>query len=309
MTSSELPLFKIVLCGPAESGKTNVLTRFVNDQFCDQYLRSIGCRCRFKNSEGAELELWDLSDFQPLTEYYRAASAVVLVVDAQSPQLLNDVQVFEAEVRRYSDAPFFIMLNKSDLRPEISKIIVTHLQKYDVPIYQVSACTGANVKESFQHIASVLLESHVKEAEEKTEKSGDSSKEEAKKTFHFPAHEVENILENLKHQSDLEKLVYEMPGLLIKIIRQLGQDNEDDDEPLSRSEAVELQAANLIRATTKKIRAACKTNKVRFVKVKMFPEAYQKFREFFEKDLGFSVGVDDDSEPIITVKVFWSPLK
>ena len=56
-------LFKIVLIGASNSGKTSLLLRFVEDTFADSYLCTIGVDFKIKtlqvDNQMVKLQIWD----------------------------------------------------------------------------------------------------------------------------------------------------------------------------------------------------------------------------------------------------------
>ncbi len=251
--SNSAPRFHVVVCGPAASGKSSLIRRFVDNANCYDH---------------AELELRDSpGDNRPVETYYLNVDALVVVVDSQSPNILEQVQEWVGSA--HCKAPFFIILNKSDLQPQVAdETIVALHDKYHVPVFHVSALTGDQVEQTFRSIAANLIKP---DEEEKIE--------------------LDSSTRNSKHKL-LEELE-NFPRLLAKLWKLNGAKEDDDDEPISRTEAVALQkaahATNIIPETMKSIRKACKTSDTPFLQVKMAPEDVEKFREVFEKEKGFTV--------------------
>ena len=82
-------LFKVVLSGPAGSGKSSLLQRYVNDTFSETYISTIGVDFMVKalnvNGGNIKLQIWDTAGQERykaiVTAYYRGAQAIILVFD------------------------------------------------------------------------------------------------------------------------------------------------------------------------------------------------------------------------------------
>ena len=93
--------FKMVLVGDSSVGKSSILTRFVDDEFNDSLLSTIGVDFKFRkikiNGEEVKLQIWDTAGttrpysgqetFRSIVSaYYNSADAIVIVYDVTSYQ-------------------------------------------------------------------------------------------------------------------------------------------------------------------------------------------------------------------------------
>ncbi len=83
-------LVKTLLVGPSESGKSALLYSFVDHQFLEPYISTIGVDFKVANINlngmtNVKLQIWDTAGqerFKTITTaYYRGAQALILVFD------------------------------------------------------------------------------------------------------------------------------------------------------------------------------------------------------------------------------------
>lgn len=167
---------KICLVGDFGVGKTSLIRRFVERQFSDQYLSTVGVKISRKTLEGLELEknlnlqllIWDLeghTKFKGIAPtYLQGSSGAIVVADVSRIETLEripeHIQLFTS-VNPKSSA--IVALNKSDLIDEekLQKLVqLIHNQelKQVIGLYTTSAKTGLFVDEIFQKLAYKILE-------------------------------------------------------------------------------------------------------------------------------------------------------
>ncbi|XP_013117187.1 ras-related protein Rab-43 [Stomoxys calcitrans] len=121
-------LFKVVLIGDANTGKTCIVERFKTGNFIERHGNTIGVDFSMKtiSLEGklVKLQIWDTAGqerFRTITQsYYRSANGIIIVYDITSRNSFANIQKWIEEVRRYttSDVMLIIVGNKSDLDNE-----------------------------------------------------------------------------------------------------------------------------------------------------------------------------------------------
>lgn len=162
---------KICMVGDFGVGKTSLIRRFVDRQFSDQYLSTVGVKISRKLVESVNLQLliWDLeghTKFKGITpSYLQGASGAVVVADVSR---LETIERLSEHVQLFSSinpkGAIVVALNKSDLVDEEKLAKLTQLVPVKdceqvVEIYQTSAKTGAYVDQMFQQLAEKSLES------------------------------------------------------------------------------------------------------------------------------------------------------
>lgn len=152
-------------------GKTSLIRRFVDRQFSDQYLSTVGVKIskRLVESVNLQLLIWDLeghTKFKGITpSYLQGASGAIVVADVSRIETIERIpehlQLF-CSVNPKSSV--VIALNKIDLIDEEKLARLTQeVQLSDweqvSEVYQTSAKTGAHVDEIFEKLAYKSLES------------------------------------------------------------------------------------------------------------------------------------------------------
>lgn len=170
---------KICMVGDFGVGKTSLIRRFVDREFSDQYLSTVGVKISRKPLELTEVKpqeklnlqllIWDLeghTKFKAIApSYLQGSSGAIVVADVSRHETLDripeHIQLF------FSVNPkgtLIIALNKSDLiEPEklekLTQLIQVHNLERVAGVYQTSAKTGSYVDEIFQQLAYKSLES------------------------------------------------------------------------------------------------------------------------------------------------------
>ncbi len=168
---------KICLIGDFSVGKTSLIHRFVDRQFSDKYLSTVGVKISRKSIDIGDLEqykyhkiqllIWDIegsNKFKGIsTSYFQGATGAIIVGDVTRPESLENIS---EHMKYFSKAnpqgKMIIALNKSDL------IDIEYLEKYRqiysfqdndnfILTYSTSAKTGLNVDEIFQTLAKKLI--------------------------------------------------------------------------------------------------------------------------------------------------------
>lgn len=119
-------LIKLCLIGSSGSGKSSIAHRFVNNQFSDQFLSTIGVEFYIRTitiqSRRIKLQIWDTSGserFQSVAgSYYRGTHAIVVVYDMTKRESFDDIaNVWTKQMQNYAPdgCAFVLLANKADL--------------------------------------------------------------------------------------------------------------------------------------------------------------------------------------------------
>ncbi len=115
---------KVILCGSFGVGKTSLFNRFINNQFDDRYLTTIGVKVNKKSIEveGNEVSLllWDVAGEVSMekvpTSYFLGASGVIYVFDLTRPMtFMNIASDLEYLRKMLPNAVIKLVGNKIDL--------------------------------------------------------------------------------------------------------------------------------------------------------------------------------------------------
>jgi small GTP-binding protein len=171
---------KICMVGDFSVGKTSLIRRYLDRQFSDHYLSTIGVKISRKQLNLAGLDsdemicqlmIWDIegkTEFQSITPSYVAgAKGAIIVADLNRPETIEHIREHINLILSVNsdDIALAIALNKSDtVSPEMTQSIVDSMQftqHYSIrEVYITSAKTGDAVEEMFEGLARCLLEKH-----------------------------------------------------------------------------------------------------------------------------------------------------
>ncbi len=162
---------KIVLLGEAQTGKTSIVYRFVNDTFKKSYKSTLGVNLLKKDLEvekygETSAQIWDLGgqeSFRNLRKLYlEGAHGALLLYDVTNREtfekLDNWVKSFE-ETR--ANKPLLLIGNKIDLENSIQvseEEGKEYASEHGFHFIQTSAKTGDNVDKAFENLIKAVLD-------------------------------------------------------------------------------------------------------------------------------------------------------
>jgi small GTP-binding protein len=164
---------KICLVGDFGVGKTSLIRRFVDRQFSDKYLSTVGVKISKKKvdlseEKSVQLLIWDLeghTKFKAIApSYLQGASGAIIAADVTRQETIDNcterLQLF-LSVNPKGIAIF--ALNKADLiEPEKVQLLLENVKKEQpeqvIATYCSSAKTGENVDEMFHLISQQMIE-------------------------------------------------------------------------------------------------------------------------------------------------------
>ena len=169
MLATPMPKYKLVFLGDIYVGKTSIINQFMYENFDTNYQATIGIDFLSKTlnfgDKSMRLQLWDTAGqerFRSLIpNYIRDSSVAVIVFDVTNKQTFTSLDKWIEDVRneRGNSVVVAVVGNKTDKTDErcISREEAEAKAKQYGAMYQeTSAKTGANVKELFKEIASVI---------------------------------------------------------------------------------------------------------------------------------------------------------
>ncbi|KAI6176491.1 Ras-related protein Rab-33 [Aphelenchoides bicaudatus] len=161
-------VFKIIIIGDANVGKTSLSYRFCTGKFPTQLSATIGVDFREKTlvmeNELIRVQLWDTAGQERyrqsiVAHYYRNVHAVVLVYDVNSPASFNSLPIWINECKKHVSAaniPYILIGNKCDVSADSGRvktdIAQTFADKNDLVFFETSA-----LSDSACHIDSILM--------------------------------------------------------------------------------------------------------------------------------------------------------
>jgi len=168
---------KVCIVGDFAVGKTSVAERYVNNQFSEKYLTTVGVKIDTKEIEFPDrgilqkLVIWDVAGadrFGP-TEmaYLRGANGCIYVADGTRPQTLGAIDTIHGQITEtYGPAPAVMLVNKHDLVTDwsVSDDRLVTLRATHGDVYETSAKSGENVETAIIRLAEKILEADFQDA-------------------------------------------------------------------------------------------------------------------------------------------------
>lgn len=164
---------KICIVGDFGVGKTSTVERFVNSQFSEKYLTTVGVKVDTKSvtSDGYEhkLVVWDVAGTNKFGElefsYLRGAAGYILVADGTRRNTVENAKSLLAQIEsRYgSVVPIVFLVNKSDVQPEweVTAADIEQLGENYGPLFLTSAKTGDHVDTAFSVLTSLIIKQNL----------------------------------------------------------------------------------------------------------------------------------------------------
>ena len=162
-------LFKILILGDSFVGKTNMLKRFLHNDFDSTNKETVGVEFDSKNitlgengkEEIVKAQIWDTAGqerYRSLTKaYYKGAKGALLVYDITRRVTFENIDNWLIDLRTNGDKDILIILigNKSDLedKREVSKDEAeTKAEQYNTAFLETSAKSGDNITKGFMEL-------------------------------------------------------------------------------------------------------------------------------------------------------------
>lgn len=168
-------IFKIVIIGNSNTGKSSLLNVVSNRVFNNSYTMTIGVDFDTKvvnirkdgRVVGIKLQIWDTAgqeSFRSITRsYYREAAGIIIVYDITNEssysalnQWIEDAQYFSRE-----NIPIILCGNKCDLdmiRSVNLRQATDFAKEKNLPYFETSAKNTKNVNNLFEKIAELIYE-------------------------------------------------------------------------------------------------------------------------------------------------------
>lgn len=165
--------YKFIILGDVSVGKTCIASKFINNQFNEKYVCTIGIEFKVKTlllnkSTIVDIQLWDTcgqEKFRTLTrQYYRDANGIILVFDLNSQKSFNEIETWLEEIKTNfptkGELNIIIVGNKSDLvtsRKVNDVEIMKFIKKHKLEYLEVSAKDGKNISQTFEKLCWMVI--------------------------------------------------------------------------------------------------------------------------------------------------------
>ena len=164
-------LFKVLFVGDSGVGKTQIINKFVENNFLENCVSTIGVdfkikEVEFKNKK-IKLQLWDTAGqerFRAIIQnYYKSANLIAFVYAINNRNSFNSIPKWVDEVKKQTDknTKFLLVGNKCDLEENKRQVSTEEAQEYakenKIEFIEVSAKTEKGINDMFKYIISELL--------------------------------------------------------------------------------------------------------------------------------------------------------
>lgn len=167
-------LFKLLIIGDSNVGKSSLLLRFADNSFSGSYITTIGVDFKIRtvdiNGERVKLQIWDTAGqerFRSLrTPFYRGSDCCLLTFSVDDGQSFHNLANWKKEFIYYADVkdpenfPFVVLGNKLDV-PE-RQVTGEDAKKWcrengEHPYFETSAKDATNVSSAFEEAVRRVL--------------------------------------------------------------------------------------------------------------------------------------------------------
>ena len=156
-------MFKVVLVGDSFVGKTNIMSKYLKNEFHDDSKATVGVEFGSKqfNIEGhtIKVQIWDTAGqerYKAITSaYYKGAKGAFIVYDITRKNSFESVEKWVSDVTAVADKKITIVLigNKSDLedqRQVTKEQAEEKSNKLEIAFLETSALSGENLEKAFE---------------------------------------------------------------------------------------------------------------------------------------------------------------
>ena len=169
-------IFKLIIIGDASVGKTNILSKYLRNEFDPNSKSTVGVEFGTKNividNNKIKLQIWDTAGqerYRSITSaYYKGAKGAILVYDITRKTSFENIDKWIPDLKSNGDNDIIMILvgNKSDLENQREVTEDEGKQKaqnYKIAFMETSAYNGSNIEKAFQDlIDSVYNNNHNK---------------------------------------------------------------------------------------------------------------------------------------------------
>ena len=177
-------IMKLILIGDASVGKTNILNKYLKNEFDPNSKSTLGVELGTKNvkidNKIIKVQIWDTAGqerYKAITStYYKGAKGAIIVYDITRKLTFDNIDKWIADLKINGDENIMIFLvgNKSDLNNnrEVSKDEgINKSEKYNVPFLETSALQGDNIDRVFEELIQSVYINNSEELLEENKKA------------------------------------------------------------------------------------------------------------------------------------------
>ena len=179
-------LFKIILIGDANVGKTNILSRYISDTFLETSKSTVGVELATKveqyNNKKIKIQIWDTAGqerYRSITSaYYKGAKGALIVYDITRKNTFDNIDKWISDLKLNGDKNICILIvgNKSDLneqREVDEELGKKKAEMFKTAFMETSALNGENISKAFEEVIEQIYQLNKNAFEENAKKDID----------------------------------------------------------------------------------------------------------------------------------------
>ena len=177
-------LYKILLLGDTQVGKSSFLMRYIDNTFQESYLSTVGLDFKVKNvqlddGKTYRVQIWDTAGqdrFHAITRnYFKNAHGIILIYDVTLIESFQNVKNWIKQIKEEVTDKVSIILVGNKIDMESQRVVSKEegekmAASYGLKFFECSAKTGENVEEIFKDIVTKTVENFSKVDEKEATK-------------------------------------------------------------------------------------------------------------------------------------------
>ena len=179
-------IFKVLLLGNSDVGKSSMLLRFVDSVWNDAFTPTIGVDFKVKtleiNNKRVKMQIWDTAGQERfrtvVSTYFRGAHGILSLYDVTNKDSFKNLENWLIEIEKNSNQKVLKILigNKCDLtedREITTEEGQTFANRNGMEFMETSAKMNTNVSEAFTTLGKLMIEFNSKTNTNQGQKSGE----------------------------------------------------------------------------------------------------------------------------------------
>jgi len=166
-------IFKIVLIGDTSVGKTNILSKYLSNEFDPDSKATVGVEFGTRDfkieNNTVKVQIWDTAGqerYRSITNaYYKGAKGSLLVYDITNPKTFENVDKWLSDLKTNAEEKISVVLvgNKTDLESERKISLEQGKEKaelFKLAFIETSALNGNNIEKAFNELITDVYKNH-----------------------------------------------------------------------------------------------------------------------------------------------------
>ena len=164
-------LYKVIIIGDTAVGKSNILSRYVKDEFSSNSKSTVGVELgikflKIKNTK-TKIQIWDTAGqerYRAITSsYFKGSNGCFIVYDITNEASFNNIENWYEQIQKETskDIPILLVGNKCDLEDERKVPIEKGKEKaqsLNCAFFETSALKKINIDKIFEELVNNIYE-------------------------------------------------------------------------------------------------------------------------------------------------------